>query len=88
MGGTMNTDREQLQMFAATHKSTEAEPTQVIPGTRWQHHSGRFYRVMMVVNEHATDRTKYPLLVVYMDEQQRTWCKPMDRFLRSMRLES
>jgi hypothetical protein len=84
----MNTDRAQLQMFAAeVHKSDRSESTYVRPGTRWKHHSGRFYRVMMVVNVHATDRSRYPLLVVYMDEQQRTWCKPMDRFLNSMRLE-
>jgi hypothetical protein len=39
----------------------------------------------MIVNEHATDRDRYPLLVVYIDEKQRTWCKSVSRFLAGMK---
>ena len=59
---------------------------EVCPGTRWRHRNGNYYRVRMIVNEHATDSDRYPLLVVYIDEEQRTWCKSVSRFLAGMQL--
>lgn len=56
-------------------------PEDVQPGTRWQHHSGKYYRVMMLTNEHSQQREKFPLTVVYMDEQQRTWSRPVMKFI-------
>jgi hypothetical protein len=38
----------------------------------------------MVVNEHADDPERYPLMVIYIDKQQRTWCKSVARFLAGM----
>ena len=58
--------------------------TEVRPGTRWQHRNGNYYRVRMVVNEHADDPERYPLMVIYIDKQQRTWCKSVTRFLAGM----
>lgn len=60
--------------------------TEVRPGTRWQHRNGNYYRVRMVVNEHADDPERYPLMVIYIDEQHRTWCKSVARFLAGMTL--
>ena len=60
------------------------EQQDVLPGTRWQHHNGNFYRVHMIVNEHADDPERYPLMVVYIDEVHRIWCKSIERFLAGM----
>jgi hypothetical protein len=62
---------------------TPDHPT-VRPGTRWQHHSGRYYRVMLVTNLHSDQPEKFPLMVTYMDEQQRTWSRPLVDFVQKM----
>ena len=58
-----------------------ADPKMVQPGTRWQHHSGKYYRVMMLTNEYSQQQDKFPLTVIYMDEQQRTWSRPVMKFI-------
>jgi|TARA_R100001510_G_scaffold55329_1_gene59112 hypothetical protein len=40
----------------------------------------------MIVNEHADDHERYPVMVVYIDESHRTWCKSVARFLAGMTL--
>jgi hypothetical protein len=57
---------------------------EVLPGTRWQHRNGNYYRVRMIVNEYANDPERYPVMVVYIDEKHRTWCKSVERFLAGM----
>ena len=61
---------------------------EVLPGTRWQHRNGNYYRVRMLVNEHAEDPERYPVMVVYIDDKHRTWCKSVDRSLGGMTLVS
>lgn len=58
------------------------KPEDVQPGTRWRHHSGKYYRVLMLTNEHSQQEDKFPLTAVYMDEQQRTWSRPVSKFVR------
>lgn len=58
----------------------------ILPGTHWQHRNGNHYYVMHVANQHADDRDRYPLLVVYHDEQDRIWSKTVERFLGGMTL--
>lgn len=35
----------------------------------------------MLTNEHSEDQLRFPLTVIYMDEQQRTWARPMTQFI-------
>ena len=69
----------QASMFPDVPKGVN--PDQVQPGTRWRHHKGRYYRVLMLTNEHSEDPLRFPLTVIYMDEQQRTWARPMTQFI-------
>lgn len=64
---------------------TPDHPT-VRPGTRWQHHRGRYYRVVLVANLHSDQPEKFPLMVTYMDEQQRMWSRPLVDFVQKMTL--
>ena len=59
---------------------------EVLPGTRGAQRNGHYYRVRMIVNEHAEDPERYPVMVVYIDDKHRTWCKSVDRFLGGMTL--
>ena len=56
----------------------------LIPDSRWRHHSGRYYTVLLLVNVHADDQENYPRYVVYRDDSGRTWAKSPARFLASM----
>ena len=57
---------------------------QVVPGSVWLHRNNNEYTVLDVANRHADDRKRYPLMVVYVDRQNRSWAKPIGRFLAGM----
>jgi len=52
----------------------------------WQHRNGNNYRVITVTNRHADERDRYPVTIVYVDEDGREWSKPVERFLAGMTL--
>lgn len=54
------------------------------PDSRWRHHSGRYYTVLLLANVHAGDQENYPRYVIYRDDSGRTWAKSPERFLASM----
>lgn len=64
----------------------EMTPDMVQPGTRWQHHAGKFYRVIRITNRHSQQQDKFPLTAVYVDEQWRTWSRPVKSFIRKFKL--
>jgi len=55
-------------------------------GSMWRHRNGNDYVVIAVANLHADDPERYPKLVVYADEEERLWAKPVARFLSGMTL--
>lgn len=55
-------------------------------GSLWLHNNGNHYVVIAVANLHADDPERYPRLVVYADEEERLWAKPVERFLAGMTL--
>jgi len=74
---------KQVRLFA--HIPTHLDRTaQVVPGSVWIHRNSNEYTVLDVANQHANDRKRYPLMVVYVDKENRTWAKPIGRFLAGM----
>jgi hypothetical protein len=59
--------------------------TPVVPGSVWKHHNGNVYKVILVAN-HASDRPKYPLIVVYAGANGNVWARPLSDWHRSMTL--
>ncbi len=54
------------------------------PGSRWLHKSGRRYTVAMVTNLATTKPDEYPPTVVYIDENDQQWSRPLERWHDSM----
>jgi hypothetical protein len=52
------------------------------PGSRWRHHSGAFYEVVLIANLPNSER--YPETVVYRGENGQTWARPLSDWHRSM----
>ena len=73
----------QTSMFSGV--TPPVTPEMVQPGTRWRHHSGRCYRVLMLTNQHSQQPEKFPLTVVYMDENQKTWSRSVLVFIHKFR---
>ncbi len=55
------------------------------PGSRWKHHSGRSYTVLMLVN--GDDRPDTYPRVVYQGENGKRWSRPLADWHRSMTYE-
>lgn len=53
-------------------------------GSKWVHHSGRKYEVVLVSNQHSTNIERYPITITYRGPNDRVWSKPIDRFLDTM----
>jgi len=51
---------------------------------RYQHHSGRVYRVIELANLESDDPERYPVIVVYRDTLGHVWAKSVERFNASM----
>lgn len=52
--------------------------------SRWTHHSGRTYTVIMITNRWST-KSEYPITIVYEGTNGRVWSKPLKNFLETMR---
>jgi hypothetical protein len=53
-------------------------------GSKWRHHNGNEYVVLMIANE-ATERPeKYPVTVVYCGPNSKVWCRPLSLWYASM----
>ena len=65
------------------HLDAEGRP---ITGSRWRHHSGRVYVVLMVTNTETTRPERFPMTVVYQNTANGTrWSRPMEDFLTNDR---
>ena len=74
---------KQVRLF--DHIPTHLDRTaQGVAGSVWIHRNSNEYTVLDVANRHADDRKRYPLMVVYVDKENRTWAKPIGRFLAGM----
>lgn len=51
--------------------------------TRWKHHSGRVYTVLLITNT-ANTNPEYPVTVCYAGENGNTWSKTLKRFYETM----
>jgi hypothetical protein len=49
------------------------------PGTRWQHHSGAFYNVLIIANA-KSDRPKFPPTVVYENDNGEVYSRPVSEW--------
>jgi len=55
-------------------------------GSVWRHHSGRYYEVLFLTNEH--DRSDYPRTVVYQGQNGKRWSGPLADWHRRMTFAS
>ncbi len=50
-------------------------------GSRWRHHSGRVYVILMITNAATTNPQKFPVTAVYLGESNGLyWSRPVDAF--------
>jgi hypothetical protein len=56
-----------------------------VKGTKYKHHNGNIYEVLLIANENS-DRAEYPITVVYVGVNGNIWAKPLDNFLEKMSL--
>ncbi len=59
------------------HIDTDGLP---IIGSRWRHHSGRTYVILMITNIGSKDPQKFPVTAVYQGENGMRWSRPADVF--------
>jgi hypothetical protein len=52
------------------------------PGQVWEHYSGNRFTVVLIANEGAVDRDKYPMTAVFQDDLGRVWALPLYEFYR------
>lgn len=53
------------------------------PGSKWKHHSGKVYEIICVANKNATKIT-FPVTVVYKDEEENIWSRPLYEFMKKL----
>jgi len=58
------------------------DPQEPFEGSVWQHHSGHYYEVLFLTNEH--DRSDYPRTVVYRGANGKLWSGPLVDWHRRM----
>lgn len=46
------------------------------PGQVWEHYSGNRFKIVLVANEGAVDRDKYPMTAVFQDDKGRVYALP------------
>ena len=56
---------------------------EVTPGSKWDHVNGNRYEVILLANEHS-ERSQYPVTVVYKGLNGKVWCRPLPDWHRSM----
>ncbi len=58
-------------------------------GSLWEHYKGGLYRVMMMTNTASTFPERFPVSVVYMnDDTGKVWSRPLQQWSESMKLVS
>lgn len=52
---------------------------------KWLHKNGQTHKVLYIANRHIDEdkRDEYPLLVVYIGEDNQVWAETIEMFLRS-----
>ena len=61
-----------------------ARPVTPKVNSKWRHHSGRVYRVMMIANIETQRPEQYPVTVVYVNVQTGSvWSRPANQWKRS-----
>jgi hypothetical protein len=71
--------------IAALEAQAPAVPA-VLPeiGSRWTHRNGTPYTVVMIANAETEDAGRYPVTVVYRDENGKVWSRAASDWHRSM----
>lgn len=60
------------------HIDTDGLP---IVGSRWRHHSGRIYVILMITNIDSKDPEKFPVTAVYQgSDNGKRWSRSVDVF--------
>lgn len=60
------------------HIDTDGLP---ITGSRWRHHSGRIYVILMITNIDSKDPAKFPVTAVYQgSDNGKRWSRPVGVF--------
>lgn len=54
-------------------------------GSRWKHHKGGIYTVVIVSNEFSADKEKFPVTIVYQGDNGKVWSAGLLPFTISMR---
>lgn len=52
-----------------------------IAGSRWRHHSGRVYIILMITNRDSTNPEKFPVTAVYQGQNGARWSRPVSAFI-------
>lgn len=55
------------------------------PDSRWLHKNGQYYTVLMIANNNSYKPAEFPVMVVYRNEQQQVWARPLTEWHRSMK---
>lgn len=55
-----------------------------IKKSKWRHHSGKIYEVLVISNVSAK-KADYPVTVVYQDEAGEVWSRPLALWHDSMK---
>jgi len=62
---------------------TEQLSLSVTSGSRWKHHSGKLYTVIYLANI-KSNKSIYPVSVVYIGKSGYIWVKSLENFLLTM----
>lgn len=55
-------------------------------GSKWEHHSGRVYRVIGVANASTQRPDEYPVTIIYENvDNSAVWCRPASEWARSFK---
>lgn len=55
-------------------------------GQVWEHYSGNRFKIILIANEGAVDRDKYPMTAVFQDDLGRVCALPLYEFYRRFTL--
>lgn len=53
-------------------------------GSKWRHHNGNEYTVMLIANFYSERPEKYPVTVVYRGQNDKIWSRPLSLWYASM----
>lgn len=59
------------------------EALQPTIGSRWKHHNGNLYTVLLLTNSESTRPEEYPITVVYQGANGLIWSRPLSNWYRS-----